>query len=406
MAWAKMHTDILCDPKLMRAARRGMPGILLLPWLITVAKLADDEGRLSVSGGPLEAEDIAALIPGVSAEDVTQAVTSLVTLGILALSRDGIAYFVTWEARQGSVKTTPEASAARDRQRRKRLRDRELRAVTRDGHVTSRDVSQRDGHVTPEECHALRGEERRGEESREEQQPRAGAREEAAAAASLPELASSAREDLTGVDAYRVRLTRAANEAVTAKWGEQPTPLMAGSGYALQLATDVRDAGVPIEFAVGVIGDVLARRPASEKPPRSMAYFRDAVLEAWAATNDPGRAAPSAGGVAEYAHELWIILRLTGLHRSPLEQREADIARWVSTHVIPDERQFRYAWGMVHLKAAGIIAASRDDTALLSGLRAALARGHQDPYPAHVTLPHPWLAWSGRGEAAIAEVAA
>jgi hypothetical protein len=46
MTWAKLYTDILSDPKLMRAARLGHEQLQLLPWFVVFAKQADDRGRL------------------------------------------------------------------------------------------------------------------------------------------------------------------------------------------------------------------------------------------------------------------------------------------------------------------------------------------------------------------------
>ncbi len=123
--FAKLWTDILSDPKLLRAARKGAKHLHLLPWLIAFAKLADDNGRLSVNGEPAEPEDIADGIPCVTPRQVAQCIAELEQLGILVLSEgDDVVRFATWEQRN-RAKKSDSAEAIRDRvaKHRKRKRD-------------------------------------------------------------------------------------------------------------------------------------------------------------------------------------------------------------------------------------------------------------------------------------------
>lgn len=140
MAWVKLHTDILSDPKLMRAARKGARHLVLLPWLLAFAKHADDEGRLSVNGEPAEPEDIAETIPFCTRNQVERAISELKTLGILIEDGSFLA-FARWDVRAGGWSDTKEAT--RDRKRRQRLKgkshDSDTNDVTRDNPVTSRD---------------------------------------------------------------------------------------------------------------------------------------------------------------------------------------------------------------------------------------------------------------------------
>ena len=100
MAWLKLHTDVLGDSKLMRAARKGAKNLALLPWLLAFAKEANDGGRLTVDGVPADPEDIAALIPGVRPKDVTTCCDSLISIRILTRDDDGAYRFTNWQKRQ------------------------------------------------------------------------------------------------------------------------------------------------------------------------------------------------------------------------------------------------------------------------------------------------------------------
>src|SRR5687768_13695273 len=101
MIWMKLHSDILDDPKLMRAARHGSKQLVLLPWLLAFAGRASDDGRLTVATAPADPEDIARGIPGVSVEQVAQALEELAQVGILVTDFDGSLRFARWAKRAG-----------------------------------------------------------------------------------------------------------------------------------------------------------------------------------------------------------------------------------------------------------------------------------------------------------------
>jgi hypothetical protein len=141
MAWAKLYTDILGDPKLMRAARKGLKGIEFLPWLIAFAKEANDDGRLSVGGEPAEPADFAELIPCATRKNITDCLKSLEKIGVLSRETEGNASksdsflrFSAWERRSG-VKPSDSPSAIservqRHRERAKNAQPQSLPAVT------------------------------------------------------------------------------------------------------------------------------------------------------------------------------------------------------------------------------------------------------------------------------------
>lgn len=382
MAWAKLHTDILADPKLMRASRRGARGLLLLPWLIAFAKYVDDDGRLTVAGDPAEPEDLIDVIPCTRKEDVALALEELTGLGVLVREEGtGVLRFHTWEERQGRPKPSDTPEAQRERKRKSRQANKKggvtphvTRDVTPTRHAeVTRDVTP---NVTPPE-------KKRGEENRAEQQQ--------TAAADPPD---RSRAEL--LDLHRLQLTVQANNAITAKWGEQATPLYSSSGFALELATATVDAGIPLPFACQVIADTVGRMSIK---PKSMTYFRAAIEEAWAKANDPALSAksdaPAAGGMAR-ASEVWRILRTTGLHHAAYPDREGIIASHVARGTIPDERGFREAWGTMHVSAATKIKSARTDEEITRALWPLILSQKQEPYPPHIKLPHPWLDWLNR----------
>jgi hypothetical protein len=168
MAWAKLHTDILGDPKLMRAARKGARDLLYLPWFIAFAKLADDDGRLTVGGEPADPVDISALIPGGKANAVRASLASLEAIGVLVRDGDALC-FARWSVRS-EAKPSDSASAVAERVRRHRERVKASEGNA-NGNATSnaRDVTPGNAlHETPDNAtEKRRGEKRRvrGEES-------------------------------------------------------------------------------------------------------------------------------------------------------------------------------------------------------------------------------------------------
>ncbi len=134
-AWAKVHTDIIGDKKLLRAARRGAKHLHLLPWLIVFAKAANDDGRLSVGGLPADAEDLAEGIPGVTAAMMAACCHELAAAGVEVLTRDqdGAWRLAAWEKRQAKPSAHP--SRILERVRRYRDKSRKSRKSLSDANV-------------------------------------------------------------------------------------------------------------------------------------------------------------------------------------------------------------------------------------------------------------------------------
>jgi hypothetical protein len=86
----------------------------------------------------------------------------------------------------------------------------------------------------------------------------------------------------TDVAEGAIELTRTANAAIAARFGEQADPLIASSGKSHVLAQAVLDAGIPFDFAMRSV----ARQVTTlDKPVRTMAYFRLGILDDWAKHN-------------------------------------------------------------------------------------------------------------------------
>lgn len=144
MPWAKLHTDILGDPKLMRAARKGAKELVYLPWLIAFAKQADDGGRLSVGGEPAEAADIADLVPGATRRSIAESLKNLEQIGVLHRDSNEFLCFTAWDRRSGA-KPSDSAEAIRERVAAHRERRRETQA-----HAKSADSENSNANdVTP-----------------------------------------------------------------------------------------------------------------------------------------------------------------------------------------------------------------------------------------------------------------
>ena len=122
MTWLRLHTDILSDPKLMRAARAGAKQLHLAPWLMAFAKQADDGGRLSIGNEAAEPPDIAATIPCVTARMVQQCQRELLAIGVLTEDDDGVLRFVRWEPRQSKPSNTPEGRRERMQRHREKAK--------------------------------------------------------------------------------------------------------------------------------------------------------------------------------------------------------------------------------------------------------------------------------------------
>jgi hypothetical protein len=164
MNWCKLHCSILGDPKLMRASREGARQLELLPWLLAFAKLADDDGRLSVGDEPADARDIAQLIPGCRPSQIKSCCESLEMIGVLRRDQDGTLRFQRWTDYQ--TKPSAHPSAIRERVQKHRALRKTIAA----------DTQPRSGnglHVTP--SNAIEEKREREEEKRSERMATADA---------------------------------------------------------------------------------------------------------------------------------------------------------------------------------------------------------------------------------------
>lgn len=98
---------------------------------------------------------------------------------------------------------------------------------------------------------------------------------------------------------YALQVTIAANSAITRRWGEQAHPLLHGHSY--DLTDHLEAAGVPLEMARDSIA-LQCERSQKPTPPKSINWFKDGVLQAFAETQqraaqvavgDTGRRFPS-----------------------------------------------------------------------------------------------------------------
>lgn len=124
--YARLWTDILDDPKLLRAARKGLKNLDKLPWLIAFAKRADADGRLEISGEKADPADIARSIPNATERQVASGIASLLAIGILVLDHDDVPKFAAWEYRNAG-KTSDSREAVAERVRKHRERKKETR---------------------------------------------------------------------------------------------------------------------------------------------------------------------------------------------------------------------------------------------------------------------------------------
>lgn len=127
--YARLWTDILGDPKLMRASRKGARHLVILPWLFAFAKQANDGGRLSINGEPAEPQDIADLVPSVNAAKIERGLRELEAIGVLSRDDDGVLRLANWERRSGG-KPSDAPDAVRERVARHRDRQRAAAEVT------------------------------------------------------------------------------------------------------------------------------------------------------------------------------------------------------------------------------------------------------------------------------------
>ena len=95
---------------------------------------------------------------------------------------------------------------------------------------------------------------------------------------------------------HRICLTVAVNTGITARYGEQPTPLRWDSRSTADAAAAFEAAGVPLRWACRVLGHLArTKAPDDGTPPRSVGYFTQAVLAAWRAKQARQQAEALAG---------------------------------------------------------------------------------------------------------------
>ena len=114
------------------------------------------------------------------------------------------------------------------------------------------------------------------------------------------------------------RLTIAANQATRAKFGEQTRTLLPGHAGTGELVRCVEEAGVPIDFAERSI----ARQAGKPRQPvKSMAYFREGILDDWAAHN-ANLAAGSAPRGSPFDRKASSETRPTNLASTPVNAKD------------------------------------------------------------------------------------
>lgn len=77
-------------------------------------------------------------------------------------------------------------------------------------------------------------------------------------------------------------LTAAANKGIAEKYGEQPVPINAASVGSYRCTEALHEAGVDADFAAAAIFEC-AKTLLIAKPPRSLGYFLQHVLDRWTA---------------------------------------------------------------------------------------------------------------------------
>jgi hypothetical protein len=103
---------------------------------------------------------------------------------------------------------------------------------------------------------------------------------------------------------YALQLTITANHAITAKWGEQATPLFHGQSY--QLADDCKAAGVPLDTAKASIRQQ-CEKSGKSTPPKGINWFRNGILDAHQTAQQKALqgSAPKENTLERDAGEVW-----------------------------------------------------------------------------------------------------
>jgi hypothetical protein len=90
--------------------------------------------------------------------------------------------------------------------------------------------------------------------------------------------ADSVEDPAAKISMGAIDLTVTANNAITAKFTEQPNPLIANSKPSHLLASQVLEAGIPFPFAMR---SVASQCEALSAPVRTMAYFEKGIRRHW-----------------------------------------------------------------------------------------------------------------------------
>jgi len=98
----------------------------------------------------------------------------------------------------------------------------------------------------------------------------------------------------------RIVLTVAANEGITARYGEQTRPIDANAGHTLVAVEAIAAAGVPLDFAAQAIRDAAGSLNGA-KAPGTLKYFVGAVLDRWREHNQPSELEQQIASLHEWA---------------------------------------------------------------------------------------------------------
>lgn len=77
-----------------------------------------------------------------------------------------------------------------------------------------------------------------------------------------------------------MRVTVAANQGITERWGEQPSPIRADAPTTSRACESVEAHGVPVEEACRIVY-TLAVESKADRPPRTLGYWTTAMCERW-----------------------------------------------------------------------------------------------------------------------------
>lgn len=295
-AWCKLYTDIVGDAKLLRAARKGAKGLVVLPWLFAWAKQHDpeDSGRLVLDGAPIEGEDVAPLLPGVRAADVDACMAACESIGVLVRDPDDVLRFATWEERSGKGSGKPSDAKERVHERVTRHRQKRRAAEGTDGNAPGNALQGVTGNDRQRAGNALEEEgEREGEGEAEGESLVVGGGERADETQTEGQGAPADRPPLrldppSAPVSLPVALCAAANQGLREVWGEDaPTPLLPGHADTVALAELVERQRIPRDTALGIVKAIAvafaerARTSGGDPRPSTMRYFARGLERRW-----------------------------------------------------------------------------------------------------------------------------